>query len=125
MMKRCENPNAKAYASYGGRGVRVCERWRMFENFLADMGPRPPGTTIDRIDGARGYEPGNCRWATKREQTLNRATTRYIDAFGERLPLVSWAERLGVRRQAIAYLIDRKGMTAEAAIDALRARGEA
>lgn len=72
MKNRCLNPNATDYPRYGGRGIRVCDRWLSFENFLADMGERPNGTTIDRIDGSKGYEPTNCRWATASEQQRNR-----------------------------------------------------
>jgi len=77
MMRRCENPNSAEYPYYGGRGITVCERWRGdqgFENFLTDMGPRPDGKTLDRYpnNDTGNYEPTNCRWATKREQQLNR-----------------------------------------------------
>lgn len=73
MVKRCSNPNDPAYAQYGGRGIQVCERWKIsFENFLADMGLRPKRRTLDRIETNGNYEPGNCRWATKSEQQLNR-----------------------------------------------------
>jgi hypothetical protein len=72
MVKRCTNTRNPAYPYYGGRGIRVCERWRTFENFFADMGPRPPGLSIDRIDNDGNYEPGNCRWATAVEQRHNR-----------------------------------------------------
>ncbi len=74
MKYRCSNPNDTKYAYYGGRGIRVCKRWMKFANFLADMGERPPGHSIDRIDGTKGYEPGNCRWVTKTEQNRNRRT---------------------------------------------------
>lgn len=72
MLQRCTNPRNKEYPNYGGRGVRVCDLWRQFENFLADMGPRPPGLTLDRINTDGHYEPGNCRWATASEQASNR-----------------------------------------------------
>ena len=67
MVQRCTNPNVKQYKDYGGRGIAVCERWLKFENFLADMGERPVGKQIDRINNDGNYEPGNCRWVTAKE----------------------------------------------------------
>lgn len=70
---RCNNPNNQRFEHYGGRGISVCDRWKeSFENFLEDMGDRPPGTTIDRVDVNGNYEPSNCRWATSKQQSLNK-----------------------------------------------------
>jgi len=72
MLDRCRNPNAPKFEHYGGRGIEVCSEWKVFENFYRDMGDRPDGMTLDRIDVNLGYNPQNCRWATHKEQRHNR-----------------------------------------------------
>lgn len=99
MRRRCDEPSHRDYALYGGRGVRVCDRWRShFDLFLADMGRRPSGThSLDRYPNADGdYEPGNVRWATPVEQAESRRHTILVPFGGERLPLARVAERLGL-----------------------------
>jgi len=106
MMLRC-NPSYRLYKDYGGRGIKICERWHKFENFLEDMGERPPGTTLERIDVNGYYEPGNCRWATRLEQGNNKRNNRFIDCFGKRVTLAE-AERItGVPQHTIAARIKR------------------
>lgn len=96
-LSRCRNPNTHQFKDYGGRGIKVCERWLVFANFLADMGPKPtPKHTIDRINNDGNYEPGNCRWATRKENNNNTRRSRRIEFNGERLTLQAWAERVGI-----------------------------
>lgn len=86
MIARCTNPSEPGYANYGGRGIGVCDRWRKFENFLADMGERPPELSLDRYPDHNGnYEPGNCRWATWVQQQRNKRSTRLCEGDAERI----------------------------------------
>lgn len=82
--------------NYGGRGISVCQRWESFESFLADMGERPDGLSIDRINNDGNYEPGNCRWATRAEQNNNRSVTVFLTLRGRTQLLSAWASELGV-----------------------------
>lgn len=118
MIARCENPAATSFAAYGGRGITVCERWRnSFEAFFADMGPRPDGMSLDRIDGAQGYEPGNCRWAGAKVQSENRSTTHFIEVRGRSLSISEASREFGVMRKTIRQRL-AKGMTPEEAVGA-------
>ncbi len=105
MLSRCENRRDGNYESYGGRGIRVCERWHTFQFFAEDMGPRTSVEfSIDRIDNDGNYEPGNCRWATRAEQSRNKRTSRVLELDGQRKCLVDWARDSGV---SVPTLIDR------------------
>lgn len=96
MRQRCNNPKAISFPYYGGKGIRCCERWALFANFLADMGPAPPEMELDRIDGTKNYEPGNCRWATKLVQANNQANNRRITFGGKTQTLKQWSRDLGL-----------------------------
>jgi hypothetical protein len=114
MKNRCTNPNNKDHALYAGRGIRLALRWEIFENFLADMGERPPGMSIDRIDNNGNYEPGNCRWATSKEQTRNKRVNRMVLWRGQSLCLVEWADRVGIPRSVLNDRL-RRGWTVDRA----------
>lgn len=109
MLNRCSKPNRDSYKYYGGRGIKVCERWHKFENFIADMGRRPHGQySIDRYPNNNGnYEPGNCRWATYRQQTRNRRSTEWITFGGKSQLLVDWAKDLGIKQHCLRRRINR------------------
>lgn len=116
MRARCESPGSTSYKWYGGRGIRVCERWYSFEAFLEDMGPRPsPLHSVDRIDNDGDYSPENCRWATPKDQARNRRSSRLLCALGETKSLASWAEESPVNYSTIIRRLS-KGWTNEAAI---------
>ena len=119
MHRRCNNPNHVGYSRYGGRGIKVCKRWSLYANFLADMGERPEGKSIDRIDNDRGYSPSNCRWATRDEQLNNRNRTTLVTIKGTTKSLVQWADEVGIRRRALRSRYDR-GQTSEALLKPLR-----
>src|SRR5262252_5541228 len=88
---RCSNPKTAGFAYYGGRGIRVCSRWDLFENFLADMGERPwPRASIERIDVDGDYTPSNCRWATPLEQGANKRNNAKLTFNGETLHIAEW-----------------------------------
>jgi hypothetical protein len=117
MVSRCEYPQDRVFRHYGGRGIRVCERWRSsYPTFLADMGRRPsPTHSLDRIDPNGNYEASNCRWATPKEQARNKRTSRVLNVGGESRTVAEWAERTGIGFTTIRERI-RRGWDPERAV---------
>ena len=108
MISRCHNPNSTGYHRYGGRGIKVCESWRdSFWQFLEDMGDRPDGTSLDRIDTDGNYEPSNCRWATWDTQANNKNDNVLIEHDGEVKTITQWARQLGMRANTLQYRLYR------------------
>jgi hypothetical protein len=98
MRQRCTNPSDPSFQRYGAKGITVCDRWlHSFESFLQDMGERPAGTSLDRERNDEGYSPNNCRWATPTQQQRNRDCTTYVVFDGEKVPLLTLAERFGIK----------------------------
>lgn len=109
MRGRCLNKNASDYPRYGGRGVKICDRWGEFENFLEDMGERPEGMTLDRIDSNGNYEPSNCRWATAQQQQENLLKNHNLTYKGVTKPMRTWAKELGLTRSMIKWRLYKLG----------------
>ena len=102
MKSRCFNPNHKNYLDYGGRGIKVCDLWLNFENFLADMGLKPTAKySIDRIDNDGDYCPDNCKWSTQTEQVNNRRSNRLITIDDVTLTIAQWAKKMGFGKKVI------------------------
>ena len=117
MKYRCLDPKAAGYENYGGRGIKICERWMVFANFIADMGVPPQGMTLDRHPDKNGnYEPGNCRWATDKEQARNKRNNLMLTAFGRTQCLAAWAEEFGIGKCTLGHRIHKQGMTLEQAV---------
>jgi len=116
MRGRCQNSKAKGFENWGGRGIKVCERWDNFENFLADMGPRPQGRySIDRINVDGNYEPSNCRWATPSQQQRNQRRSLFLTIDGETKHAQEWADQYNIAINVIFYRIG-VGMTPKEAL---------
>ncbi len=124
MLGRCRNPKLPNFPPYGGRGITVCARWLKFENFLADMGPKPsPDLSLDRIDNNGNYEPSNCRWATPFDQANNRRSTVKIEYLGRRLSVHEWAREVGLKPSTLRFRLDHGIPLEEALIARPRLRG--
>jgi hypothetical protein len=117
MNARCYNTKTNRYENYGGRGIKVCDRWKnSFKNFYKDMGKRPKGFTLDRIDPNGDYTPENCRWATYKEQAKNRKSTYYITFNNQTLTKVEWAKKLNIKYSTLSERL-RRGWSIERAFN--------
>ncbi len=121
MLQRCQNPNCVRYYTHGARGISVCDRWETYASFIADMGRRPSKLySIDRIDNDGDYEPGNCRWATRRQQQNNTRRGRYLTHIGLRLTVAEWSRKIRVSQGTIRSRLDRGASASEALSRKLR-----
>lgn len=123
MRERCQQPSNKSYADYGGRGIKVCDRWASFDAFLADMGPAPEKRSIERLDVNGDYEPTNCCWIPMAQQARNRRSNRHVILNGERMLSCDAAKTLGVSTSTISLWVLGKrnppvGLNFRALIDA-------
>jgi hypothetical protein len=116
MLSRCRNPRASGYENYGGRGIKVCDRWRDFAAFYSDMGDPPLGKSIERKDVNGDYEPGNCVWAGAKEQARNTRRNILLTHDGRTMCLMDWAAEIGLRWEALYARFTRLGWTVEAAL---------
>lgn len=107
MKARCQSQSDPEYHNYGGRGITICDRWLDFWAFVSDVGPRPKGMTLERIDTDGDYVPSNCRWATASEQSRNKRTNRYLSHGGVSLCITDWAKRTGINKTVIRLRLAR------------------
>lgn len=113
MIQRCTRKDDKQWENYGGRGIKVCDRWAKFENFYADMGSCPKGMQLDRIDNNKGYEPSNCRWTDIITQARNRRNNHIIDLNGISKTISEWSECTGIPYRTILSRIYKLNWSAE------------
>ena len=114
MIARTTSPKDARYADYGGRGIGVCDRWKSFAGFAEDMGPTfSPELTLERIDNDRGYEPGNCRWATVVEQARNKRTSYFVTFRGHTKTIAEWSELLGLNYDTVRGRLRKQGWSVE------------
>ena len=113
MKSRCKNNKSVNYHNYGGRGIAVCKRWSKFENFYADMGRRPAGKSLDRINNDGNYGPHNCRWATPKEQSRNSRHANRITFRGKTMCLSDWAAQVGIVPNSLRVRLRRGWNLAE------------
>ena len=116
-MQRCYNPSNRDFKYYGGRGIKVAERWHVFDNYLEDMGLRPEGMTLERVDNDGPYSAENCRWASRKDQSRNQRWTLTLTYKGETLTLAEWAERTGIPYSTLKARARRLRYTPEQCIE--------
>ena len=116
MIERFDRKKSISYKYYGGRGIGVCSRWRLFENFFEDMGQAPSGKSLDRLDNSKGYSKDNCRWATARDQMRNRRDSIYLSYRGRRLHLNEWSEITGIKKVTLDARL-RNGWSVERTLE--------
>lgn len=107
MIQRCTNPNNEHYARYGGRGITVCDTWFDFANFIRDMKQRPSGLSLERKNNDLGYNPDNCKWANKAEQSRNRCNNVNVTAFGRTMCIRDWSIETGIVFETLRHRIQR------------------
>ena len=115
MKNRCLNPRHISFENYGGRGINVCSKWLDFEGFLEDMGDRPKGRSLDRIDNNKGYSKENCKWSTQKEQSNNKRNNHQITFQGKTQNITQWADELGLNRNTLYGQINRRHVPIEIA----------
>lgn len=111
MRSRCNNPQSASYKNYGGRGITVCKRWESFENFRLDMGERPKGLSIERIDNNGNYEPGNCKWATRREQANNNRNNILVEWRGVKYSAADFCRKHHFPYDRFRYALTQKRLS--------------
>jgi hypothetical protein len=121
MIARCYRPSFEQFKDYGGRGIRVCDAWRTFKGFYADMGSKPAGLTLDRIDNDGNYEPGNCRWVAMAMQQSNRRNNRRITFAGKTMTVARWSRETGISEETLR----RRVLAGMPAHEVLRKRSDA
>lgn len=116
MLDRCLNPKHISYKDCGGRGITVCDRWLDVENFIADMGERPPGLSLERLDGNRGYSKDNCIWADRKTQARNKRTNRLLTFNGKTAALAEHCEDAGFKYDTVSHRLNGLGWSLEKAL---------
>lgn len=117
MISRCTNPNNPNYQEYGGRGIEICARWMELVNFITDMGERPKGTTLDRIDVNGPYSPENCRWASRKQQCNNQRTNQRVFYKGVEQTIGELCDRTGIKYNTLYGRIVKRGMPIDLAVE--------